>query len=68
MFWSGWAAEWEKKSERQNCKARSDKAKQLGIVAKQLGIMIKGTQQYGTTAIRTQTVKTVQQAHNHLAV
>jgi len=58
----------EKKSERQNCKARSDKAKQLGIVAKQLGIMIKGTQQYGTTAIRRQTVKTVQQAHNHLAV
>ncbi len=65
----------KEKSERQNCKARSDKAKQLGIkakqlgiMAKQLGIMAKGTQQYGITAIRGQTVKTMQQAHNHLAM
>ncbi len=39
------------KSEWQNCKASSDKAKQLGIVAKQLGIIIKGTQQFGITAM-----------------
>ncbi len=51
----------EQRLERQNCRARSDKAKQLGIMA-------KARQQYSTTAIQGQAVKTMQQAHNHLAI